>query len=79
MTERLAWGQGGRTWLPGFGANAQARWGDSQPAVQLIEAIALGTADELTGRVLFTGDDLATLSDRCASDPDLRRLRLTLD
>ena len=50
-----------------------------KPAVQLIEAIALGSADELTGRVLFTDDDLATLSDRCASDPDLRRLRLTLD
>ena len=30
MTERLAWGEGGRTWLPGFGANAQARWGDPQ-------------------------------------------------
>jgi NAD(P)-dependent dehydrogenase (short-subunit alcohol dehydrogenase family) len=79
MTERLAWGEGGRAWLPGFGANAQARWGDSRLAAELIEAIALGTADELTGRVLFTDDDLAALCDRCASDPDLRRLRLTLD
>lgn len=79
MTERLAWGEGGRTWLPEFGANAQARWGDSRAAAELIEAIALGTADELTGRVLFTDDDLAALSDRCASDPDLRRLRLNLD
>lgn len=79
MTERLAWGEDGRTWLPGFGAGAETRWGDCQPAAELIEAIALGAADHLTGRVLWAGDDLEALSDRCRSDPDLRRLHLSLD
>jgi hypothetical protein len=78
MTERLAWGKEGRTWLPGFAANAEERWGDSQPAAELIEAIARGAADELTGRVLWAGDDLETLSAKCGSDPDLRRIRLIL-
>jgi NAD(P)-dependent dehydrogenase (short-subunit alcohol dehydrogenase family) len=79
MTERLAWGEGGRTWLPTFGATAEERWGDAQPAADLVEAIARGAADELTSRVLWAGDDLAALSDSCRSDPDLRRLRLSLD
>jgi len=79
MTERLAWGEDGRTWLPELGATAASRWSDSRSAAELIEAIALGAADELTGRVLWAGDDLAALADRCRSDPNLRRLRLIRD
>jgi NAD(P)-dependent dehydrogenase (short-subunit alcohol dehydrogenase family) len=29
MTEQLARGSAGRTWLPGFAASAEARWGDA--------------------------------------------------
>jgi NAD(P)-dependent dehydrogenase (short-subunit alcohol dehydrogenase family) len=79
MTEHLAWGEDGRAWLPGFAAGAEKRWGDARPAADLIEAIARGAADQLTGRVLYPGDDLSTLSAACQSDPDRRRLRLNLD
>jgi hypothetical protein len=43
------------------------------------EAIALGHADDLSGRTLHVGDDLAELAERCRVDPDLRRLRLLWD
>jgi NAD(P)-dependent dehydrogenase (short-subunit alcohol dehydrogenase family) len=79
MTEQLAGGSAGRTWLPGFAASAEARWGDAQPAADLLEAIAGGAADQLTGRILYPGDDLAALTETCRSDPDHRRLRLNLD
>ncbi len=77
MTERLAWGEPGRTWLPGF-SGAERRWGDGQSAAAMVEAIALGAADELTGRVLHAADDLAALTARCEADPDHRRLRVNL-
>lgn len=76
MTERLATGEAGRGWLPQFAATAADRWGSTQPAADLVEAIALGHADELAGRVLYAGDDLVELTRRCRTDPDLRRLRL---
>jgi NAD(P)-dependent dehydrogenase (short-subunit alcohol dehydrogenase family) len=76
MTERLAWGEAGREWLPGFGGGAEKRWGDGRPAARLLEQIALGAADELTGRLLCAGDDLAEVGKRCQADPDYRRLRL---
>ena len=79
MTERLAWSEAGRSWLPGFGVSAEQRWGDARTAAGLIEAIARGAADELTGRILLAGDDLAAVADRCRSDPDYRRIRLSLD
>jgi NAD(P)-dependent dehydrogenase (short-subunit alcohol dehydrogenase family) len=79
MTERLAFGADGRTWLPRFAGSAERRWGDARPAEQLIEAIAHGEADRLAGRVLCVDDDLGLLSDSCQSDPDKRRLRLNLD
>lgn len=78
MTEQLAWSADGRTWLPRFGSGVEDRWGDPQPAADLLEAIALGAADQLSGRVLHVGDDLAELAERCRADPDLRRLRLNL-
>jgi NAD(P)-dependent dehydrogenase (short-subunit alcohol dehydrogenase family) len=78
MTEQLAFGPDGRTWLPEFAASAEGRWGDSRRAEQLIEAIACGEADQLAGRVIWVGDDLGELSESCQSDPDLRRLRLKL-
>jgi NAD(P)-dependent dehydrogenase (short-subunit alcohol dehydrogenase family) len=78
MTEQLARGEQGRAWMPAF-ADAERRWGDGQPAAAMVEAIASGAADELTGRVLLAGDDLTTLAARCRADPDYRRLRLTLD
>lgn len=78
MTEQLAWGEAGRAWLPGFAASAEQGWGDAQGAADLIAAIAGGAADELAGRVLWAGDDLASLTERCRADPDHRRLRLIL-
>ncbi|HEY6746625.1 MAG TPA: SDR family oxidoreductase [Mycobacteriales bacterium] len=79
LTERLAWGDDGRAWLPGFGRGVEDRWGDGRPAADLVEAIALGRADDLSGRILHAGDDLAELAERCRADPDLRRLRLQWD
>jgi NAD(P)-dependent dehydrogenase (short-subunit alcohol dehydrogenase family) len=75
MTEQLAWGEQGKAWLPGF-AGAERRWGDGQAAASMVEAIALGAADELTGRVLHAGDDLGALTSLCRTDPDHRRLRI---
>lgn len=77
MTEHLASSPAGRTWLPRFAETAPHHWGTAQPAADLVEAIAAGHADELTGRVLHAGDDLDDLTRRCRTDPDLRRLRLT--
>jgi NAD(P)-dependent dehydrogenase (short-subunit alcohol dehydrogenase family) len=79
MTELLAWSDQGRTWLPGFGQGVEHRWGDGRSAAELVEAIAGGGADELTGRVLWAGDDLDELASRCRADPDYRRLRLIRD
>jgi NAD(P)-dependent dehydrogenase (short-subunit alcohol dehydrogenase family) len=79
LTERLAWGAGGREWLPRFGAGVEERWGDAGPAAELVEAIALGRADALSGRILHVADDLAELASRCRADQDLRRLRLRWD
>jgi 3-oxoacyl-[acyl-carrier protein] reductase len=79
LTERLAWAEEGQTWLPRFGSGVENRWGDGQLAAELVEAIALGQADALSGRVLHSGDDLAELTRRCRADPDLRRLRLLWD
>ena len=78
MTEQLAWGQQGRAWLPGFGETAERRWTDAQPAADLITAIALGAADQLTGRILHPRDDLSALTEQCQSQPGRRRLRLDL-
>ena len=79
LTERLAWGAEGRAWLPRFGDGVEDRWGDGRPAADLVEAIALGRADALSGRILHVGDDLAELAGRCRVDQDLRRLRLRWD
>ena len=79
MTEQLAWGEQGRAWLPGFGETAERRWADAQPAADLITAIALGAADQLTGRILHPrDDDLSALTRQCQSQPGRRRLRLDL-
>jgi hypothetical protein len=69
-------GDQGRAWLPGFGDGPDHRWGGPGPAAELVEAIAGGAADELTGRVLWAGDDIDVVAARCRSDPDYRRLRL---
>ena len=79
LTERLAWGAEGRAWLPRFGVGVEDRWGDAGPAAELVEAIALGAADALSGRILHAGDDLTELAQRCRVDQDLRRLRLRWD
>jgi hypothetical protein len=78
MTEQLAWGDRGRAWLSGFTESAERRWGDAQPAADLITAIALGAADQLTGRILHPRDDLTALREQCRSQPGRRRLRLDL-
>ena len=78
MTEQLARGDQGRKWLPSFAESAADRWGDAQPAAELITAIALGAADHLSGRILHPRDDLSALTGQCQSEPDRRRLRLDL-
>jgi NAD(P)-dependent dehydrogenase (short-subunit alcohol dehydrogenase family) len=78
MTGQLARGDQGRAWLPGFAQTAERRWGDAQPVADLITAIALGAADQLTGRILHPRDDLSALTEQCQSQPDRRRLRLDL-
>jgi len=78
MTEQLAWGQQGRAWLPGFGETAERRWTDAQPAADLVTAIALGAADQLTGRILHPRDNLSALTEQCQTQPGRRRLRLDL-
>ena len=62
--------------LPGFGETAERRGGRRQPAADLITAIALGAADQLTGRILHPRDDLSALTAQCQSQPD-RRLAST--
>lgn len=64
-----------RAWLFGFGAAAED---DPRPAADLLEAIALGAANQLPGPVLHVRDDLAELTERRRTDPTLRRLRLDL-
>lgn len=76
MTERLAWSDEGRQWLPQFGERAERHWGDGQAAVQLIGEILAGAADELSGRIVHAGDDLADLAHRAAANEELRRLRI---
>jgi NAD(P)-dependent dehydrogenase (short-subunit alcohol dehydrogenase family) len=75
LTERLASGAEGKAWLPRFGNGVEDRCGDGRPAAELVEAIALGRADALSGRTLHVGDDLTELAERCQVDQDLRRLR----
>jgi NAD(P)-dependent dehydrogenase (short-subunit alcohol dehydrogenase family) len=79
MTEKLARGDQGRAWLPGFADGAHRRWGDGQPAAELVTAIALGEADELTGRILHPRDNLRVLTEEVRSQPDRRRLRLDMN
>lgn len=79
MTERLAWSDEGRRWLPGFAAHAAQSSGSGGPATQLLDQILSGAADELAGRVLHAGDDLAELTRLAATSDDLRRLRLQLE
>ncbi|HUG08175.1 MAG TPA: SDR family oxidoreductase [Acidimicrobiia bacterium] len=79
MTERLAWSEEGRQWLPAFKPHAEQHWGDGASAVALIERILGGEADELAGRVVHVGDDLERLSERARADDDFRRLRIRLD
>jgi 3-oxoacyl-[acyl-carrier protein] reductase len=78
MSEHLAFSSDGRAWLPGFAATAEQQWGDAAPAAELITAIAQGAADQLAGRILHPGDNLAALTAACRADPGLRRLRLNL-
>ena len=58
-------------WFAPMSAKAEA-------AADLITAIALGAADQLTGRILHPRDDLSALTAQCQSQPGRRRLRLDL-
>lgn len=78
MTERLAWSEDGRSWLPEFRSHAEQHWGDGSGAVDLVRRIAAGEADELAGRVVHVGDDLQRLAELARSDEHLRRLRMGL-
>lgn len=79
MTERIARSDEGRRWLPGFAARAEQGWGSGETATRLLDQILSGAADELAGRVLHAGDDLAQLARLAATSDDLRRLRLQLE
>lgn len=76
MTEHLASSEDGRRWVPGFGCRAEQNWGNGDSAVELLDKIMAGAADEMAGRIVHTGDNLAELAVRVAADADLRRLRL---
>jgi len=78
MTEHLAFSDEGRRWLPGFAAGAEARWGAGQAALLLVDGILAGTADGLSGRILYVGDDLEDLTVRSTEDAGVRRLRLRM-
>ncbi len=78
MTEELAWGEAGTTWLPSFADDVEGRWRDAEAAARLVVRIALGDADGLTGRVLRIGDDVPALAKQSEISSDFRRLRLDL-
>ena len=79
MTEYLASSEAGRRWIPEFGTRAVERWSDGTRAVELLRRIAAGDADHLAGRTVHVGDDLDALTDACAADLDVRRLRMRYD
>ncbi|MCP4961773.1 MAG: SDR family oxidoreductase [Actinomycetia bacterium] len=79
MTESLAWGEEGTTWLPSFGVGAEDRWGGAEAAADLVLRVASGEADELSGRILRINDDIAALVHQSNENSDHRRLRLDLD
>lgn len=76
MTEHLASSAEGQRWLPEFGRRAQEKWGDGMNAITLVRRIIAGEADALTGRIVYVGDDLASLESRCRIDADSHRLRI---
>lgn len=78
MTERLAWGDEGRRWVPGFGERAEADWGDGESAIQAVEQILAGKADALSGRVIYAGEGFDRLAQHSEGNPDLRRLRINV-
>ncbi len=79
MTESIAFGEAGSTWLPSFGSGAPDRWGGPEAAADLVLRVACGEADELSGRILRINDDFADVADRSQSSSDYRRLRLDLE
>lgn len=78
MTEHLASGADGQRWMPGFGGFAREHWGDGATALTLVRRIVAGEADELSGRLVYAHDDLASLAARCRTDVDLHRLRIRI-
>ncbi len=76
MTERLAFSDDGRRWLPEFGDHAAQRWGDGTSAVDLVRRILNGDADQWSGRVVHVGD---ALTDPPDPEDSRRQLRLDLD
>jgi NAD(P)-dependent dehydrogenase (short-subunit alcohol dehydrogenase family) len=76
MTERLAWGDDGREWLPEFGLRAEGNWGDGRAAVLLVDQILAGAADGLPGRIVHAGDDLVAVALQASGSEDVRRLRI---
>jgi NAD(P)-dependent dehydrogenase (short-subunit alcohol dehydrogenase family) len=78
MTEHLAWSDQGRQWIPGFGLRADKSWGDGHTAIELVDEILTGAADDLSGRIVHAGDELSDLARQAARSHDLRRLRIQL-
>ena len=76
MTERLAWSEQGRRWLPGFGEHAERTWGDGDGATKMLDQVVAGAADRLAGRILHPDDNLEELRECTEGEPDVRRLRL---
>jgi NAD(P)-dependent dehydrogenase (short-subunit alcohol dehydrogenase family) len=75
MTRHLVESEAGRRWLPEAGTGRVVA---AVQSAELIAALALGAADELTGRFLHTLDDLETLLARLDEirRDDLYALRL---
>lgn len=75
MTERLAWSEEGRRWLPAFARHAEQHWGTGETATQLLDAIVSGAADTFSGRIIHAGDNLEELAERASRSDDVGRLR----
>jgi NAD(P)-dependent dehydrogenase (short-subunit alcohol dehydrogenase family) len=77
MTERLIASEAGRAWLPGYVETFDAGH-DVQPeeAAALVERLARGDADALSGRFVSRADDLDALV-AAAGEEERRVLRLT--
>lgn len=76
MTEHLAQSDAGRRWVPGFGTRAAQNWGNGDSTIGLLDQIMAGETDELAGRIVHAGQNVAQLAAQIAAGNDAGHLRL---